>query len=76
MPPAEVRRASATNSPTSSSVGPKPNTIVCHSGVPLSTACALTDTFFARSSFESPSSPKVGRTVWNFLFFLAPLPNG
>src|SRR5207237_6568653 len=74
MPPAELLRARATNNPTSSSVGPKPNTIVCHSGVPVSTACAFTVTFLAISSLERPSSPDVGRTVWHFALDLTALP--
>ena len=76
MPPAELLRASTTNSPTMRSVGPKPNTIVCHSGVPVSTLRALTVTFFAISSLDRPSSPNVGRTVWNLVLVLPPLPSG
>ena len=76
IPPAELRRASATNSPTSSSVGPKPNTIVCHSGVPVSTGLAFTVTFFEIRSLDRPSSPNVGRTVWNFVFGFLPFPGG
>ena len=52
-PPAVARRASSTNSPTSSSVGPKPSSSSESSEAPGFGFFALTSTPFDSSGFET-----------------------
>ncbi len=59
------------SSPMNSSVGPKPNTSVCQSGVGSSTGLAFTMTLLSVSSWNRSSSwKKVGRSVSNFVAVL------
>ena len=61
-PPAAIRRNDHTSSPMISSVGPKPSSSCCHTGVE-SGGRALTVTSSSSSRLVRPSSPKAGRWV-------------
>ena len=71
-PPAAARRASSRNSPTISSVGPKPSSSSARSEVPFVVGLALISTPFSLSSADSCELfQKEGISVLNCLVVVA-----